>query len=101
MLQRNLDVNWISIPLSGLGFPLIDNEQKKGTAGQSDFFMLWCMAMSDPEKPAPDGSARLIKASVQHLFESLLDQTADRVYIKDRQSRFVYVSDALAKMHGL
>lgn len=42
----------------------------------------------------------LLKASPKRLFESLMEQTADRIYIKDKQSRFVSVSQALADMHG-
>lgn len=42
----------------------------------------------------------LLKASPKRLFESLMEQTADRIYIKDKQSRFVAVSQALAAMHG-
>lgn len=29
-----------------------------------------------------------------------MKQTADRIYIKDTKGRFVFVSDALAHMHG-
>lgn len=43
----------------------------------------------------------LLKASAKRLFETLMEQTADRIYIKDRQSRFVAVSQALASMHGI
>ncbi|ADE54230.1 PP2C family protein-serine/threonine phosphatase [Coraliomargarita akajimensis] len=42
----------------------------------------------------------LLKASAKRLFETLMEQTADRIYIKDRQSRFITVSKALALMHG-
>lgn len=42
----------------------------------------------------------LLKASAKRLFETLMEQTADRIYIKDRQSRFITVSQALAEMHG-
>lgn len=56
--------------------------------------------MTDSTKSKRDGSALLLKASAKRLFETLMEQTADRIYIKDRQSRFVAVSKALAEMHG-
>ena len=46
-----------------------------------------------------DENSMLLKASPKRLFESLMEQTADRIYIKDKQSRFVAVSQALADMH--
>jgi PAS domain S-box-containing protein len=45
-------------------------------------------------------SAAHIRSSFQRLFETLLEQVADRIYIKDTKGRFVYVSDALAQAHG-
>ena len=54
--------------------------------------------------PNPDSSdssnSALLKASAQILFETLMEQTADRIYIKDQNSRFVVASRALAEMHG-
>ena len=47
-----------------------------------------------------DGNALLLKASAKQLFENLMEQTADRIYIKDRSSRFIVVSQSLAVMHG-
>ncbi len=46
-------------------------------------------------------SANLIKKSFKRLFETLMEQTPDRVYIKDTESRFIFVSEALARAHGL
>jgi len=46
-----------------------------------------------------DDHSKLLKASPERLFESLMEQTADRIYIKDTNSRFVAVSQALADMH--
>lgn len=46
-------------------------------------------------------SAALIRNSFKRLFETLLEQTADRVYIKDTKGRFVFASDALIRTHGL
>lgn len=46
-------------------------------------------------------SAALIRSSFKRLFETLMAQTADRIYIKDTQGRFVFVSDALARTHGV
>jgi PAS domain S-box-containing protein len=46
-------------------------------------------------------SAALIRSSFKRLFETLLEQTADRIYIKDTQGRFIFASDALARTHGL
>jgi PAS domain S-box-containing protein len=45
-------------------------------------------------------SAAHIRNSLKRLFETLMEQIADRVYIKDRKGRFVFVSDALAHAHG-
>ena len=46
-------------------------------------------------------SAALIKTSFKRMFVTLLEQTADRVYIKDTRGRFVFASNALVKTHGL
>ena len=54
---------------------------------------------SDPD--AFKASATLIRSSFKRLFETLLEQTADRIYIKDTQGRFIFASDALARIHGL
>jgi sigma-B regulation protein RsbU (phosphoserine phosphatase) len=55
----------------------------------------------NPNPDAPDSSnSALLKASAQILFETLMEQTADRIYIKDQNSRFVVASRALAEMHG-
>ena len=48
----------------------------------------------------PDGNYQLLRASAKRLFESLMEQTADRIYIKDKKSRFIACSQALADMHG-
>lgn len=48
----------------------------------------------------PDGNSLLLRASAKRLFESLMEQTSDRIYIKDKKSRFVAASQALAKLHG-
>ncbi|CAA6679411.1 MULTISPECIES: SpoIIE family protein phosphatase [unclassified Lentimonas] len=56
--------------------------------------------MNKPENTELDENSMLLKASPKRLFESLMEQTADRIYIKDKQSRFVAVSQALADMHG-
>lgn len=42
----------------------------------------------------------LLRASAKRLFESLMEQTPDRIYIKDKKSRFVAASQALVEMHG-
>lgn len=47
-----------------------------------------------------DENSMILKASPKRLFESLMEQTADRIYIKDKKSRFVAVSKSLADMHG-
>ncbi len=46
-------------------------------------------------------NAELIRSSFKRLFETLMEQTVDRIYIKDTKSRFVFVSQALALTHGL
>jgi len=51
-------------------------------------------------KIEPDGNSLLLRASAKRLFESLMEQTADRIYIKDKKSRFIACSQALADMHG-
>jgi len=43
----------------------------------------------------------LLNASSSVLFDALLRQTQDQVYFKDRKSRFVRASDAVAKKFGL
>ncbi len=48
----------------------------------------------------PDDNSMLLRASPKRLFESLMEQTADRIYIKDKKSRFIACSQALADMHG-
>lgn len=57
--------------------------------------------MQSEEKSDFEESAVLIKTSFKRMFVTLLEQTADRVYIKDTQGRFVFASNALAKTHGL
>lgn len=42
----------------------------------------------------------LLRTSAKRLFESLMEQTSDRIYIKDKKSRFVAASQALVEMHG-
>ena len=56
------------------------------------------MSTQPPEDD--DDSSLLIKASAKRLFETLMEETADRIYIKDRTSRFVAASQALAVLHG-
>lgn len=56
--------------------------------------------MSEDPQSTPTDEAALLKASSECLFEILMEQTEDRIYIKDRQSRFIRVSRSLAEMHG-
>ncbi|MEO0508340.1 MAG: SpoIIE family protein phosphatase [Verrucomicrobiota bacterium] len=56
--------------------------------------------MKTSAKIEPDGNSMLLRASAKRLFESLMEQTPDRIYIKDKKSRFVAVSQALANLHG-
>lgn len=57
--------------------------------------------MREPGKKAEkDDNSALLRASAKRLFESLMEQTADRIYIKDKKSRFIEASKALAQMHG-
>lgn len=51
-------------------------------------------------KADSDDDSMLLRASAKRLFESLMEQTADRIYIKDKKSRFISASQALADMHG-
>ena len=43
----------------------------------------------------------LLRASAKRLFESLMEQTADRIYIKDKKSRFIAASRSLADLHNM
>ena len=52
------------------------------------------------KKAEKDDNSALLRASAKRLFESLMEQTADRIYIKDKKSRFIEASKALAQMHG-
>lgn len=56
--------------------------------------------MKKASNQAEGVNASLIKASPKRLFETLMEQTADRIYIKDEKSRFIAVSHQLASMHG-
>ena len=56
--------------------------------------------MSKQAKYSSNKSTMLLKASAKQLFETLMDQTADRIYIKDRDSRFIAVSQPLAEIYG-
>jgi PAS domain S-box-containing protein len=56
--------------------------------------------MKKTAKIEPDGNSLLLRASAKRLFESLMEQTADRIYIKDKKSRLIAASQALAQMHG-
>jgi PAS domain S-box-containing protein len=56
--------------------------------------------MKKTAKIEPDGNSLLLRASAKRLFESLMEQTADRIYIKDKKSRFIAASQELAQMHG-
>jgi PAS domain S-box-containing protein len=56
--------------------------------------------MKKTAKIEPDGNSMLLRASAKRLFESLMEQTADRIYIKDKKSRFIAASQALADIHG-
>jgi PAS domain S-box-containing protein len=56
--------------------------------------------MKSSAKIDSDGSSMLLRASAKRLFESLMEQTPDRIYIKDKKSRFVAASQALVEMHG-
>lgn len=57
--------------------------------------------MQPKEKKDFQENAALIRTSFKRMFVTLLEQTADRVYIKDTEGRFVFASNALAKTHGL
>ena len=56
--------------------------------------------MLEDQQATQKEDAKLLKASTERLFDVLMEQSADRIYIKDRQSRFVTVSQTLAEMHG-
>ena len=56
--------------------------------------------MTKPEDPANETPSALLKTSAQALFETLMEQSADRIYIKDDKGRFIVASRTLAEMHG-
>lgn len=56
--------------------------------------------MTSPEDPANETPSALLKTSAQELFETLMEQSADRIYIKDEKGHFIVASRALAEMHG-
>lgn len=56
--------------------------------------------MTAREDSANEATPGLLKASAQQLFETLMEQSADRIYIKDDKGRFIAASRALAEMHG-
>lgn len=56
--------------------------------------------MTAREDSADEASPGLLTASAQQLFETLMEQSADRIYIKDDKGRFIAASRALAEMHG-
>ena len=58
------------------------------------------MMRKSGKKEDKDDNSALLRASAKRLFESLMEQTADRIYIKDKKSRFIAASQALAQMHG-
>ena len=53
--------------------------------------------MSATDKDDP----KLLSASASMLFDALLHQTEDQVYFKDRESRFIRVSDVMPAKFGL
>ncbi|MEM7790402.1 MAG: SpoIIE family protein phosphatase [Verrucomicrobiota bacterium] len=48
-----------------------------------------------------DGNSELLRMSSEKLFETLMEQTADYIYIKDKKSRFITVSQAFADVHNI
>ena len=46
-------------------------------------------------------SSSIINESVDHLFDALMSQTSDRIFIKDLKGRFVHASKALKEMHKI
>jgi sigma-B regulation protein RsbU (phosphoserine phosphatase) len=56
--------------------------------------------MTDNVDPAEKTPSVLLKSSTQELFEALMEQSADRIYIKDEKGQFIAASQALAEMHG-
>lgn len=56
--------------------------------------------MKIPAKPNKDDTSLLLKASAKLLFKTLMEQTADRIYIKDLNGRFIACSKALAQIHN-
>lgn len=52
------------------------------------------------EREIDDAERMRMKASAKRLFEALMDETPDRIYIKDRHSRFIAASTVLARLHG-
>ncbi len=53
------------------------------------------------DKESENNDPELLSASATLLFDALLQQTQDQVYFKDRQSRFIKVSDVVPAKFGL
>lgn len=53
------------------------------------------------DKESETNDPGLLSASATLLFDALLQQTQDQVYFKDRQSRFIRVSDVMPAKFGL
>jgi sigma-B regulation protein RsbU (phosphoserine phosphatase) len=60
---------------------------------------LFIPSMTKTDDTTGDDNSMLLKASAKRLFETLMEQTADRIYIKDKKSRFIAASKTLAEMH--
>lgn len=53
------------------------------------------------DNESENNDPKLLSASATLLFDALLEQTQDQVYFKDRQSRFIKVSDVMPAKFGL
>ena len=97
-VNRNRSAGRLHKPLDLQNFPVGRREVELPSTPETIYGQK--VGIKSAKRQTDDESALLLKASGKRLFETLMDQTPDRIYIKDRRSRFVAASHELAKLHG-